>query len=236
MRIWTSAPSRRPWTAASSISPMISRSTQSTAARVANGAPENAPPTAILVLPCSHAPCLDTGVPGDAAACSSFSARWRPHRRAARLAGHSAPGTHSLHVLGEPKGTPLVVGNRRRAARVSSGPCRAPPPGGAGRSASPGRTAGHRGRTVIVATTNGGTSWTAQHVTGGSTPQLSGISCPTATDCMAVGSTGASVPGSGVVVTTSDGGTTWSPADGAGGRPRGDERACAPIRPTARPS
>src|SRR5208283_4824821 len=40
----------------------------------------------------------------------------------------------------------------------------------------------------------------------------SGISCPTPTDCMAVGSNGASLPGSGVVVTTVDAGTTWSPA------------------------
>ena len=43
-------------------------------------------------------------------------------------------------------------------------------------------------------------------------PQLSGVSCPTTRDCMAVGSTGASVPGSGVAYTTSDGGTVWSPA------------------------
>ena len=68
------------------------------------------------------------------------------------------------------------------------------------------------GATVIVATTSGGKSWKAQHVAGGSTPQLSGVSCPTATDCMAVGSTGASLPGSAVVVTTRDAGTTWSPA------------------------
>ena len=67
-------------------------------------------------------------------------------------------------------------------------------------------------RRVIVATTNGGASWKAQHVAGGSTPQLSGISCPTPTECMAVGSNGASLPGSGVVVTTTDAGATWSPA------------------------
>ncbi len=65
---------------------------------------------------------------------------------------------------------------------------------------------------VIVATTNGGKSWKAQQVAGGSTPQLSGISCPTPTECMAVGSNGASLPGSGVVVTTTDAGATWSPA------------------------
>jgi photosystem II stability/assembly factor-like uncharacterized protein len=66
------------------------------------------------------------------------------------------------------------------------------------------------GATVIVATTNGGSSWKAQHVAGGSTPQLSGVSCPTSTQCTAVGSNGASLPGSGVVVATRDAGTTWS--------------------------
>jgi photosystem II stability/assembly factor-like uncharacterized protein len=64
---------------------------------------------------------------------------------------------------------------------------------------------------VIVATTDGGIGWKAQHVAGGSTPELSGISCPTPTDCLAVGSNGASLPGSGVVVATRDAGTTWSP-------------------------
>ncbi len=65
---------------------------------------------------------------------------------------------------------------------------------------------------VIAATTNGGLTWKPQQVAGGSTPQLSGVSCPTATDCMAVGSNGASLPGSGVVITTTDGGATWAAA------------------------
>ena len=65
---------------------------------------------------------------------------------------------------------------------------------------------------MIVATTNGGISWKAQYVAGGSTPQLSSVSCPTATECMAVGSNGASLPGSGVIVTTDDAGVAWSPA------------------------
>ena len=43
-------------------------------------------------------------------------------------------------------------------------------------------------------------------------PQLSAVSCPSATRCMAVGSDGASVPGSGVVFTTVDGGATWTQA------------------------
>src|SRR6202042_274404 len=66
------------------------------------------------------------------------------------------------------------------------------------------------GSTVIAATTNGGTTWKAQTVSGGSTPQLSGVSCPAAAECMAVGSNGASLPGSGVVITTSDAGATWT--------------------------
>ena len=78
--------------------------------------------------------------------------------------------------------------------------------------AGPNPAASAAGITVIVATTNGGMSWKAQHVAGGSTPQLSGVSCPTATDCIAVGSNGASLPGSGVVVTTTDAGRTWAPA------------------------
>jgi hypothetical protein len=68
------------------------------------------------------------------------------------------------------------------------------------------------GATVIATTANGGLTWKAQEVLGGSTPQLSGVSCPTTTQCMAVGSNGASLPGSGVVVTTSDAGATWTAA------------------------
>ena len=64
---------------------------------------------------------------------------------------------------------------------------------------------------MIVATRNGGLTWREQHVTGGSTPQLSGVSCPTPTHCIAVGSTGASLPGSGVVLATTNAGTTWNP-------------------------
>jgi photosystem II stability/assembly factor-like uncharacterized protein len=64
---------------------------------------------------------------------------------------------------------------------------------------------------VIVATKNGGRTWKAQHVAGGSTPQLSGVSCPTPTACLAVGSNGASVPGSGVVLATTNAGGAWNP-------------------------
>jgi BNR/Asp-box repeat len=128
------------------------------------------------------------------------------------LTGHPTT-TPTTRVLGEPKATPLAVGQ--------------PAPGGTGQLgavscadatrcwavgvAGP-NTAPAGGATVIVATKNGGTTWKAQHLTGGATPQLSGISCPTRLACMAVGTNGASVPGSGVVVTTEDGGVTWSPA------------------------
>ena len=60
--------------------------------------------------------------------------------------------------------------------------------------------------TVVVATTDGGMSWSAQRVVGGYTPELSGIACPTKSDCIAVGSNGLS---SGVVITTDDGGKHW---------------------------
>ena len=118
-----------------------------------------------------------------------------------------------MRVLGEPNGTPAAVGQpapqgtgelgavscatvRRCWAVGVAGPNPAPP----------------TGATVIAATTNGGRSWKAQPVAGGSTPQLSAVSCPTATECLAVGSNGASLPGSGVVVSTTDAGATWSAA------------------------
>ncbi len=121
--------------------------------------------------------------------------------------------TASPHVLGQPKGTPLVVGKPAPAgvgelgavSCASERRCWAVGVAGPNPSASPG------GAAVIVATSDGGSSWTAEHVTGGSTPQLSGVACPTSTRCMAVGSNGSSLPGSGVVVTTTDAGRTWAP-------------------------
>ncbi len=128
------------------------------------------------------------------------------------LGGH--PGAPPPpHVLGEPKATPLAVGQPAPAGTGELGAVscanarRCWAVGVAGPNPAPVGTSA----VVIVATANGGKSWKSQQVTGGTTPQLSGISCPTATECMAVGSNGASLPGSGVVVTTTDGGTTWSP-------------------------
>ena len=128
------------------------------------------------------------------------------------LSGH--PGSAKVvHVLGEGKGTPLAVGQPAPTgtsdlAAVSCATARRCwAVGVAGPNPAPGT-----GATVIAATTDGGKSWRAQRVVGDGTPQLSGVSCPTATECMAVGSTGASLPGSGVVITTSDAGATWTAA------------------------
>jgi hypothetical protein len=128
------------------------------------------------------------------------------------LSGH--PGSTKVErVLGEAQGTPLGVGQPAPTGTSDLGAVscatarRCWAVGIAGPNPAPAT-----GATVIAATSNGGKTWRAQQVAGGSTPQLSGVSCPTATECMAVGSNGASLPGSGVVITTSDAGATWSAA------------------------
>ncbi len=74
--------------------------------------------------------------------------------------------------------------------------------------------------TVIVATTDGGAKWSGQEVPTALGPSLSGVSCPTATTCLAVGSDAA---GSDLVLTTSDGGAVWS-------------QAAAPVNATGMPA
>jgi hypothetical protein len=138
---------------------------------------------------------------------------------AAACTSHDNSASNSAHpVLGQPRGTPLVVGQPAPAGTgdlgavscASADRCWAVGVAGANSSAS-------APATVIIATTDGGTKWTAQGVGGSAIPQLSGISCPTVHECMAVGSTGASLPGSDVAYTTSDGGKVWSPAAALGG-------------------
>jgi photosystem II stability/assembly factor-like uncharacterized protein len=70
--------------------------------------------------------------------------------------------------------------------------------------------------TVVVASNDGGVRWRAQRVPG-VPPQLTGIACPDTKDCIAVGSNGASVPGSDVVLRTLNGGALWSPVPGPPG-------------------
>jgi photosystem II stability/assembly factor-like uncharacterized protein len=126
------------------------------------------------------------------------------------LSGH--PGSPKVpRVLGQGTGTPLAVGQPAPSGTGDLGAVscatvrRCWAVGIAGPNPAPAT-----GATVIAATANGGTTWKAQAVSGGSTPQLSGVSCPAATECIAVGSNGASLPGSGVVITTSDAGATWT--------------------------
>ena len=128
-------------------------------------------PTAIVVPPCLPAPCLDTGVSGHAlAACPSCSLRSRSPGRAARDLTRAHPG-HRMSSESR-KVRHSRSGNRLRPVPANSLPCLAPPPGDAGRWASPDpiRPGAAVGTTVIVSTTNGGVSWKAQHVAGGSTP------------------------------------------------------------------
>lgn len=129
------------------------------------------------------------------------------------LGGHPKTSPPA-RVLGEPKGTPLVVG---QPAPNGIGDLGAVSCANAKRCwavgvAGPGTTPAPGGSAVIARTTNGGVTWRAQHVPGGSTPQLSGVSCPTTRACMAVGSNGSSLPGGGVILTTGDAGTVWTAA------------------------
>jgi photosystem II stability/assembly factor-like uncharacterized protein len=59
---------------------------------------------------------------------------------------------------------------------------------------------------AVVATNDGGTTWAVKSVPS-SLATLSGISCPSATSCIAVGAT---TGGTGAVAATTNGGTTWT--------------------------
>ena len=60
---------------------------------------------------------------------------------------------------------------------------------------------------VVLATSNGGTTWSPQILPSGTGP-LTGISCASTSQCGAVGSNPAGTTGS--VVATTNAGTTWS--------------------------
>jgi photosystem II stability/assembly factor-like uncharacterized protein len=122
------------------------------------------------------------------------------------------PATAAPKVFGQPKVNPTVVG---QPAPPGTGELGAVSCADALRCwavgiAGPNASAATAGTpvTVITATRNGGRTWSAQPLSFPAPPELSGISCPTVSTCMAVGSTGA-VPGAGIVLVTHNGGLTW---------------------------
>ena len=67
----------------------------------------------------------------------------------------------------------------------------------------------------VIGTSNNGTTWTAQHVPDNAV-DLTGISCSTAEDCVAVGNSGNTAAGS-TIMSTISGGSSWTqqvPPDG----------------------
>ena len=126
---------------------------------------------------------------------------------ACSLGNHpGAPGAKK--VLGAVKGTALAVGQPSpgQTGQLGAVSCADARRCWAVGVPGPNATMPAGSATVVVATTNGGMSWSAERVVGGYTPELSGVACPTRTECMAVGSNGLS---SGVVVTTDDAGKHW---------------------------
>jgi photosystem II stability/assembly factor-like uncharacterized protein len=117
---------------------------------------------------------------------------------------HPAP-----RVLGQPTGTPQVVG---QAAPDGTGLLTSVSCATATRCwavGSPGLDATPVPPTVVLATKDGGKTWSGQVVPPNLNPALSSVSCPTVTTCMAVGS---DASGSDLVLTTHDGGAAWSQA------------------------
>ena len=170
---------------------------------------EMRPPPLLSCAPCPHAPGPHTGVLGHVVG-GLLALLAAVALTASACTNHPvAPGP--ADVLGQPHGTPLVrgepapglVGELGAVACADTQRCWAVGVPG------PNATMPAGDSTVIVATTNGGATWSPQTVAGGYTPELSGIACPTRTDCLAVGSNGSS---SGVVVVTHDGGAHWDSA------------------------
>jgi photosystem II stability/assembly factor-like uncharacterized protein len=64
---------------------------------------------------------------------------------------------------------------------------------------------------VIDATSDGGSSWTLEHLAVSGPTSLSAISCPGPTSCMAVGSVDSGTTTIGAVLVTTNAGSTWPP-------------------------
>ena len=74
-----------------------------------------------------------------------------------------------------------------------------------------GGAAGTTNGAAVVATTNGGSTWTLQPVPA-TVGYLSGISCSDQRHCTAVGQAGQTANAPGAIITTTDGGGTWQAA------------------------
>ncbi len=167
-----------------------------------------------------------TSPPHSARRRSRFRARALLGAVALSCAACSVPShpssTAAPRVLGQQSGTPVVVGQPAPAGtgQLSAVSCADTEHcwavGSAEPDAAPAIDAtGSAGRatttlTVIAATADGGGTWATQRLRNNA-PTLTGVSCPRATVCMAVGSTGTD-PGAATVLTTRDGGRTWSPS------------------------
>jgi photosystem II stability/assembly factor-like uncharacterized protein len=132
---------------------------------------------------------------------------------ACSVARHT-PGQSATRVLGQSGGAPSVRGQPAPAGTGELGAvtcadalhCWAVGVAGPDSAGAEGQTAPNV--TVIATTANGGRTWLAQPLHLAATPDLTGISCPRLTSCMAVGSTGANPP-VGTVLATHDGGASW---------------------------
>jgi hypothetical protein len=115
----------------------------------------------------------------------------------------------SARVLGEQRGSPDLVGQPAPAGtgELDSLSCANAEQCWATGVAGPDTSVA--ASVVLIATKNGGLTWQAEHLGLTATPALTGIACPSVSDCMAVGSTATGL-GTGVVLTTRDGGTTWN--------------------------
>jgi photosystem II stability/assembly factor-like uncharacterized protein len=127
-------------------------------------------------------------------------------------------------VLGQPHGTPAVIGQPAPAGTglltavtcaglehcwAVGAPAPASATGSAGVKTGAGATQPAPSPVVIDATANGGQTWAGQPLALPTTPSLTAIACPRAQECMAVGSNGALAP-SAIVLTTGDGGAIWN--------------------------
>jgi photosystem II stability/assembly factor-like uncharacterized protein len=76
---------------------------------------------------------------------------------------------------------------------------------------------------VILTSSNGGSTWTSQSVPSGIT-SLQGVSCASTSNCVAIGVSGASTP---AIIATTDGGTGWSAQTVPSGSPLLSGVSCA---------